>query len=957
MAKINMFIFRRQVGNLFLAITILAGVFVVINADAKQIENTDSSCADLIVLFARGSSSNPDDEYINFPFTKEFAKQEEVPGAFFQWMEKHIKADLPHINYKAISIHNSGHGWSVNGYPAVGVFDFNPLSGNFQNMMNAAFSWWPAGDYRNSVDSGAHELAGQVNFETSNCPNQRIVVGGYSQGAHVVHEALKIIPEEQRSVIDNVVLFGDPKYIAAKFNKFDLLDTPVSYPWARGTAGLRETGLAGPEFPYVPEDMKYKTISWCHEDDFVCTNFSGVSWAIKKHALPGNDYSLWKDPKAAMGDGHMRYPNFGVPEAAEEVFNNIRNELAPIEIARGGLDSDADPSKKIYDGSQVNDRHIDIMFAFNRTSGNDDALFQYLNKLPNILVEDKNIFPNLNTGSIMYTDMAGGSGYGKSYIAAYSQVPNQLTGNIANTFKWSPYLYGPPGGGGDYPENHGMAIERAGTFAGWRKEAVRHVVVFAERPASESYTFDACSTSVLSAFPIPGVSHCNNGATFSTYNQSFLCENILDVLASDTCKYAGPDTNSRYVSRSLVDAVTLARARGFVVDIVQPHKARDGIQAFPPASVEAQLKNLAESTGGLYLKYDTFGEPQMRDAMWRILNHIPSLMNLKQYLPGTNLNPLVAPTELIPNLQIVNLEITPNQQLLTSPISGARSYSWDLDGDGVIDQTSEGPAVQISSPVTESGFMRVYAMEGDQGGGNVLSELVMPYVPTSSNSEETYLPTTIDSINDISASRAEGSTNLEFVWGADVFSENDLLLFRDPVSGIILASVPATEGAFEIDLGSDFGNTIIVQAVAGGGESEPLEVTIDTLTTAVVGENNFKEVLKEPNSFFELPSSNTSAQAPFAYDSPVQTASESTNSPQAILAVAGAQDTKTNPQSAVGGVDEVQKLFPEENISPPVQEKGSGKTWWIYLALSLAATTSIVSGIYIFKNKKNPHVS
>jgi cutinase len=60
-----------------------------------------------------------------------------------------------------------------------------------------------------SVDSGANDLSGHVQFMAKNCPNTREVLGGYSLGAEVVDVALRRIPPGVDQHVAAVALFGN----------------------------------------------------------------------------------------------------------------------------------------------------------------------------------------------------------------------------------------------------------------------------------------------------------------------------------------------------------------------------------------------------------------------------------------------------------------------------------------------------------------------------------------------------------------------------------------------------------------------------------------------------------------------------------------------------------------------------------------------------------------------------
>jgi len=1003
---------------------------IVVNGilTAGRISNTSDQCSDILMLFARGSSSNPNGLNLDVPFDEVFEKgipdpenpgkkigAEEIPGSFFRWMEKRIKADYPHVDYKAISVHYSGKGYSQNGYPAVGIFGPTTIG----NALQAKFTWWEAGEYNDSVDSGSQELAGYVRDSTINCPAQRIVIGGYSQGAHVVHEALNIIPDNERSVIDNVVLFGDPKFIASDFDKFNPFDKPRAYPWHRGTAGLRETGLSGTIDPYVPADMTYKTISWCHEDDFVCTGFSGLSWAITNHEMPGNEHSIWKGVSGAIGDGHTRYPVFGVPESTGEVMENLRTHLTALEKDRGGIDPKINSYQKVYDTSLVNDRPIDLMLALNYTGGNEDSQAQYMLNLKNITKQYKKNFTQMNTGGLMYTDLAGNAyTANSSYVAGYARQANQLSSNMDNAFNGNVYFGGGPGGGGDYPENHGMLIERGGMFANWRDNATKHLVIFAERPAQESWSFNMCTSSTIGAFQYGAETPCASGNQFSTTSRPQWCSTIVEVISLSTCPFNGPTTYTKVVSRSLSDAVLLARAKGFVVDIVQPHTARNTQPApYTPTYVENQLKTLAESTGGLYLKYGVFDEPAMRDAIWQILNHQPKIMSLTQHNPGSLLN--FSDTKLLPlpTLGTATFPKGKSTLLATSPVSGARSYGWDFNSDGVVDELSDGPSTEHA--FDQPGLATVSAFASSTGAGSVSSK-VIPFV-TVPDESPTYVETELPGLDNLSATRESGSATTNISW--DIPTNHGgygLVAIKDADTGVLLATVPVGDGSTSIE---STATTLIVQYIDNGSEAEPQDVVV-VVTSPPEPEPEPEPVLQDPTNpqdpgplpeteereetgpieVVETPdpgpveviddevleelvpptdtqsdvgqdqNKNVTQDEPNTTEDPNSPAIDTTPEPEpapatvaptvvravaqsqpTVTEVAGEQDVKTNPQSEVGGIEDVNKLFDGEDIGMQDPEEVVKERSNLILMISLggAILLSLLFLLILLKRRKD----
>jgi hypothetical protein len=595
-----------------------------------------------------------------------------------------------------------------------------------------------------------------------------------------------------------------------------------------------------------------------------------------------------------------------------------------------------------------------------------------------------------------------------------------LNSNSDTAFAGNVYVGGGLGGGGDYPENHGMLIERGGMYAGWRSSATKHLVIFAERPAHENYSFKLCFSSVYAALPYSGANPCTEGNLFQTTSQPQWCENIIIVISSSSCPYVGPTGFTKIISRSLSDAVTLARSKGFVVDIVQPHTARNTQpDPYTPAYVENQLKTLAESTGGLYLKYDVFDEPAMRDAIWQILNHQPKLMNLSEYVPGSLLD--FSANKLIPQPIFGLMSVSSGKPNLvtTTPVSGARSYGWDYTNDGSIDRLSAGPVTEHTFSATSSALMSVQAYSGPNGTG-ILSTKLTPYQATNDESL-IYEPPLISNPESLVATRQSSSTQTVLSWDipADA-GQYGLVVVKDVATGVVLQTAPVSDGTTTIDSTAE---QLEVVYVDHGAETEPqnvnvtvtypdpepipeedpplqdtenpqdpdpipnppeipIEVVDDTVPdgeplevvpepeetelivdegvlpeesdhTGEVGQNQDKNVTQdEPNST-EDPNSPAIDTTPDPSPDPAPNTSDfrPTTSDDTATFVAAAQDT--NPQSEVGGIDEVNELFKDENIGAQSEsEQGSETNWLMVLVLGLLTVICLLLAWVVFKKKK-----
>ena len=143
-----------------------------------------------------------------------------------------------------------------------------------------------ASEYRNSVIEGVGEFTAYLEARGTGCPDEVLLVGGFSQGAQVIRRSLFLLGEGTRDRIAHVALFSDPTLHLPEG------ESPASIErcrqgagvsaWRRGTVGcstsnglLNLDGLTflriGPHTPYVPSDIEARVGSWCERTDGVCT--------------------------------------------------------------------------------------------------------------------------------------------------------------------------------------------------------------------------------------------------------------------------------------------------------------------------------------------------------------------------------------------------------------------------------------------------------------------------------------------------------------------------------------------------------------------------------------------------------------------------------------------------------------------------------------------------------------
>lgn len=155
-------------------------------------------------------------------------------------------------------------------YPATSVPIFNP------GVTVASFV--------NSVHTGKKSLTKYINEQRKACPQQKLVIAGFSQGALIVSSTLNQLPASTLKSISGVALLGDPNFIP-------------EFKGAVGNFNPNHRGIASSftaafrSMNYVPSGIANKTRSYCLAYDPVCNNSIASSWhcfvmdAVCSHAL------------------------------------------------------------------------------------------------------------------------------------------------------------------------------------------------------------------------------------------------------------------------------------------------------------------------------------------------------------------------------------------------------------------------------------------------------------------------------------------------------------------------------------------------------------------------------------------------------------------------------------------------------------------------------------------------
>lgn len=251
----------------------------------------DSSCKDVQIIFARGSGSALGDN-------KEAER-------FFEQLEKRIMEPTTRKRYEL------GTGWPGydnpdNLYPAVAIAGGIAYSVG----LGAQVSDGEYYEYGLSVLRGVMELQLFLSMQADKCPNTKYVIGGYSQGAQVVGQALSGLSSRVKPNVVFVALFGDPK--------LNLPEGLGIFPpacrgeqlsvWRRDVPSCRtDTGTLGTRSPYVPTEFKGRVGLWCNNHDWICGS--------SKNALMNSGHDKYKEDKGA------------IDKATLEIARRLRNAL------------------------------------------------------------------------------------------------------------------------------------------------------------------------------------------------------------------------------------------------------------------------------------------------------------------------------------------------------------------------------------------------------------------------------------------------------------------------------------------------------------------------------------------------------------------------------------------------------------------------------------------------------
>ena len=261
-------------------VTIIASVFVF---DARVMaKKVDDKCMLATAIFARGSGQG-----LNAKEAQTFRRQ----------LQNRVGKDK--LNFYELGSESYG----GNQYPAVDVS--NVWNGN---AIGAKLSGGMGNTYGKSVKEGVAELRAYLDARHRKCPNEFFILGGVSQGAQVVGQALPSISSGVKNKIVFNMLFGDPKlYLPEGEGIFPPACRNENLSaYRREIANCHvDNGALGARKPFLPSEDNSKTGLWCLANDYVC----------------GSSKFVWDV------EGHGKYANNNGPidDGAREAANRLKN--------------------------------------------------------------------------------------------------------------------------------------------------------------------------------------------------------------------------------------------------------------------------------------------------------------------------------------------------------------------------------------------------------------------------------------------------------------------------------------------------------------------------------------------------------------------------------------------------------------------------------------------------------
>ena len=410
---------NKQIAIIYVLIaSMILNVFVS-NFDALA-ANVDNKCTLVTGVFARGSG-------------QKVGQDRNETSRFRNQLLSRI-GDESKLNFYELGSESYG----GNQYPAVDVS--NVWNGN---AIGAKLSGGMGNDYGKSVRQGVAELQAYLDARHRKCPNEFFILGGISQGAQVVGQALPNISSGVKNKIVFNMLFGDPKlYLPEGEGIF-----PPACRNEKLSAYRREianchvdNGALGARKPFLPNEDNSKTGLWCLANDYVC----------------GSSKFVWDV------EGHGKYANSNGPidDGVREAANRLKNAAK--------LASQNDPG--------INDKPLnnnmgtagtDVVFVLDTTG----SMMSYIDQMKTFIRNYSSKIKEINgrVGLVVYRDA------GDEYTAKKLSDLQTDTADLLNKLESVS-----ADGGGDGPEAALHASMVAMNEMKWQKGATKAIILLTD---------------------------------------------------------------------------------------------------------------------------------------------------------------------------------------------------------------------------------------------------------------------------------------------------------------------------------------------------------------------------------------------------------------------------------------------------------------------------------------------
>ncbi|MCV7104690.1 cutinase family protein [Mycolicibacterium chitae] len=186
-------------------------------------------------------------------------------------------------------------------YPAAPV----PVDGGLGGWM----------DFMDSVEDGADATAEQLDAYTEKCPDTKVVLAGYSQGAMVIHRNLHDLGDDPRIAAALLVADGDrlPADTTIKMGSTAVLPSV-----GKGVA-QEHSFLASTDTSPLPASIGARTVSVCDVGDPVCDYDPDQDDALSPSAIAihtaysptGSGVHAWGTPLYQLVAGAVAAPESG----------------------------------------------------------------------------------------------------------------------------------------------------------------------------------------------------------------------------------------------------------------------------------------------------------------------------------------------------------------------------------------------------------------------------------------------------------------------------------------------------------------------------------------------------------------------------------------------------------------------------------------------------------------------